>query len=406
MVSSRLFTFLLLSIAISLTNGASEDDLVRQLTNPGRYNSKVRPNGVRPMIVTVNVYIRSIDYVDDSKGEYRMQATLRAQYKDDRFNVSDPGSFPPLGYVTVTDASLVWIPDLFFSNERSGFRHDILRSNDLIRIHPNGDVLYSTRISVVLSCPMDLTNFPHDTQSCPVKIASYAYTNNDVTLQWNIDSPIQLNPKIQLPLFVVDKAETMATNLSTTMTGSYSTLSMVVTLSRKSFTHYWSKVYIPTTTMVFLAWLSLCIRDSKARYLVSIATILFAFTNVNLLNLHALPVTSYTKGVDTWTGTCLTFCLATLIVLILADNSNAKSSQDRRRRNALLMEDMPGGQPKPTGSSGRASGRQPDDEGIVEDFGSRRGQPSTAATILSIARFVYPIAFMIFTLLYVITRFL
>jgi len=50
-----------------------------------------------------------------------------------------------LKYLTLTEASRVWMPDLFFSNEKEGHFHNIIMPNVYIRIFPNGSVLYSIR---------------------------------------------------------------------------------------------------------------------------------------------------------------------------------------------------------------------------------------------------------------------
>ena len=48
-------------------------------------------------------------------------------------------------YLTMTDASKVWMPDTFFRNEKIGRFHTILTPNLYVRVFPNGDVLYSIR---------------------------------------------------------------------------------------------------------------------------------------------------------------------------------------------------------------------------------------------------------------------
>ena len=48
-------------------------------------------------------------------------------------------------YLTLTDVKKIWQPDSFFRNEKIGRFHDILTPNLYVRIHPNGDVLYSIR---------------------------------------------------------------------------------------------------------------------------------------------------------------------------------------------------------------------------------------------------------------------
>ena len=48
-------------------------------------------------------------------------------------------------YLTLTDASKVWMPDTFFRNEKIGRFHTILTPNLYVRVFPDGDVLYSIR---------------------------------------------------------------------------------------------------------------------------------------------------------------------------------------------------------------------------------------------------------------------
>jgi hypothetical protein len=48
-------------------------------------------------------------------------------------------------YLTLNDPSKVWMPDLFFFNEREGHFHNIIVPNVYVRIFPNGWILYSIR---------------------------------------------------------------------------------------------------------------------------------------------------------------------------------------------------------------------------------------------------------------------
>lgn len=55
------------------------------------------------------------------------------------------GFLGKIKYLTLTDPYKVWMPDLFFSNEREGHFHNIIVPNVYVRIFPNGAVLYSIR---------------------------------------------------------------------------------------------------------------------------------------------------------------------------------------------------------------------------------------------------------------------
>ena len=64
------------------------------------------------------------------------------------------------------------MPDTFFRNEKIGAFHNILTPNLYIRVFPDGDVLYSIRISLTCFCSMYLALFPLDEQTCNLDIAS------------------------------------------------------------------------------------------------------------------------------------------------------------------------------------------------------------------------------------------
>ena len=102
--------------------------------------------------------------------EFAVQITFRQKWNDPRLRFDDNEG--RMKYLTLTDPKKVWMPDTFFRNEKTGHFHNILVNNVYIRIFPNGDVLYSIRISLTLSCPMNLKLYPMDRQTCALKIAS------------------------------------------------------------------------------------------------------------------------------------------------------------------------------------------------------------------------------------------
>ncbi|KAH7952264.1 hypothetical protein HPB52_020986 [Rhipicephalus sanguineus] len=69
--------------------------------------------------------------------------TFREQWRDERLQYDDLGG--QVRYLTLTEPDKLWKPDLFFSNEKEGHFHNIIMPNVLLRIHPNGDVLFSIR---------------------------------------------------------------------------------------------------------------------------------------------------------------------------------------------------------------------------------------------------------------------
>ncbi|VDM82676.1 unnamed protein product [Strongylus vulgaris] len=105
--------------------------------------------------------------------EYSVQLTFRESWVDGRLAYGLPGDNKP-DFLILTAGQQIWMPDSFFQvgfapllvlgkskwnyfqNEKQAQKHMIDKPNVLIRIHKDGQILYSVRISLVLSCPMHL----------------------------------------------------------------------------------------------------------------------------------------------------------------------------------------------------------------------------------------------------------
>lgn len=357
------------------------------------YDKRVRPygkNGTGPVIVEVNTYLRSLNDLDDVKMLYTAQLTFRQKWYDDRLKYDSQG----LEYVTLTSPDKMWIPDLFFTNEMKGHLHKILTPNNLIRIHPDGSVLYSTRVSLELFCPMDLKNYPMDRQVCNLKAASYGYTTRDIVFLWKEMNPIQITSKLFLPKFSLTAFEADYCTSKTT-TGDYSCVVLNLHFSRE-FTFYLLQVFMPTMLLVALSWITFWLhqRSIPIRLGIWIGVLLSMMIVTTSVN-DSGPSVSYIKAMDVWIGTCIVYILCVLIEIGLVNNAIAK---DDRRASVKAMEEA-------------------DKSMTIEDGvkGSRLPTYSTtplrwlnkystqAQRIDAVSRFLFPVTFALFNFGYWIT---
>ena len=58
-------------------------------------------------------------------------------------------------------------------------------------------LLYMVKLTAKLSCGMDFTDYPHDTQICFVMIESLSHTTEDLIFKWNFTDPLYINPEIR-----------------------------------------------------------------------------------------------------------------------------------------------------------------------------------------------------------------
>ncbi|XP_065165102.1 glutamate-gated chloride channel isoform X4 [Atheta coriaria] len=308
-----------------------EKEILDQILGPGRYDARIRPAGVNgtdgPAIVRVNIFVRSISKIDDVTMEYSVQLTFREQWLDERLKFNDFGG--RLKYLTLTEGNRVWMPDLFFSNEKEGHFHNIILPNVYIRIFPYGSVLYSIRISLTLSCPMNLKLYPLDRQICSLRMASYGWTTDDLVFLWKEGDPVQVVKNLHLPRFTLEKFLTDYCN-SKTNTGEYSCLKVDL-LFKREFSYYLIQIYIPCCMLVIVSWVSFWLDQGAvpARVSLGVTTLLTMATQTSGIN-ASLPPVSYTKAIDVWTGVCLTFVFGALLEFALV---NYASRSDMHREN-------------------------------------------------------------------------
>jgi len=61
---------------------------------------------------------------------------------------------------------------VFVRNLKAGVFHTITVPNRLIRLSPDGTILYSQRLTLTLACDMIFSNYPMDNQTCKIELGS------------------------------------------------------------------------------------------------------------------------------------------------------------------------------------------------------------------------------------------
>ena len=129
------------------------------------YDIRLRPGfgqKKKPVQIFISTAVSSIDAVSEVDMDYQMTIFFQQQWMDERLTHS-------LRCPLTLDsrfADQIWVPDTYFINDKKSFVHDVTMKNRLIRIWPNGTVLYGIRITLELACMMDLVKYPLDEQNC------------------------------------------------------------------------------------------------------------------------------------------------------------------------------------------------------------------------------------------------
>ncbi|XP_053130399.1 glycine receptor subunit alpha-4 isoform X2 [Hemicordylus capensis] len=316
------------------------DFLDKLMGRTSGYDARIRPNFKGPPVnVTCNIFINSFGSVTETTMDYRVNVFLRQQWND-----------PRLAYREYPDDSLdldpsmldsIWKPDLFFANEKGANFHEVTTDNKLLRIFKNGNVLYSIRLTLILSCPMDLKNFPMDIQTCTMQLESFGYTMNDLIFKWvEEQEAVQVADGLTLPQFILRDEKDLGYCTKSYNTGKFTCIEVKFHLERQ-MGYYLIQMYIPSLLIVILSWVSFWINmdAAPARVGLGITTVL-TMTTQSAGSRASLPKVSYVKAIDIWMAVCLLFVFAALLeyaAVNFVSRQHKEFMRLRRRQRRLRM---------------------------------------------------------------------
>ncbi|KAK6041091.1 Neurotransmitter-gated ion-channel ligand binding domain protein [Cooperia oncophora] len=229
------------------------------LLNAGRrvYDKHSPPvqQAENPTIVRLAMYIEGMSSFRTQTMDFQLDVYFQQFWKDPRLAHNESRR------VLVRDKdvlSKMWHPDVYFANARIAEFHEVTQPNFLLWIEPDGSILYDTRISMVVVCTLNLEKWPLDSQRCHLRILSYAYTTDQLQIEWVEDTPITRNPQIAMSdMHIVDLFPGLCDGNYSRMTclikGTWSCVTAEFFVKRE-VTHHVMQSYVPTTLIVVISW--------------------------------------------------------------------------------------------------------------------------------------------------------
>uniref|UniRef100_A0A1A8NQI1 Uncharacterized protein n=1 Tax=Nothobranchius rachovii TaxID=451742 RepID=A0A1A8NQI1_9TELE len=275
------------------------------------YDIRLRPDfGGPPVIVGMSINIASIDSISEVNMDYTITMYFQQSWRDKRL------AYGELNLNLTLDnrvADQLWLPDTYFLNDKKSFLHGVTVKNRMIRLHPDGTVLYGLRITTTAACMMDLRRYPLDEQNCTLEIESYGYTTDDIVFFWQGgDSAVTGVDKLELPQFSIVELRLVSREVMFT-TGSYPRLSLSFRIKR-NIGYFILQTYMPSILITILSWVSFWINydASAARVALGVTTVL-TMTTINTHLRETLPKIPYVKAIDVYLMGCFVFVFLALL---------------------------------------------------------------------------------------------
>uniref|UniRef100_A0A673LX20 Gamma-aminobutyric acid receptor subunit beta-4-like n=1 Tax=Sinocyclocheilus rhinocerous TaxID=307959 RepID=A0A673LX20_9TELE len=275
------------------------------------YDIRLRPDfGGPPVIVGMSINIASIDSISEVNMDYTITMYFQQSWRDKRLAYSEMALNLTLDNRV---ADQLWLPDTYFLNDKKSFLHGVTVKNRMIRLHPDGTVLYGLRITTTAACMMDLRRYPLDEQNCTLEIESYGYTTDDIVFFWQGgDNAVTGVDKLELPQFSIVELRLVSREVRFT-TGSYPRLSLSFRIKR-NIGYFILQTYMPSILITILSWVSFWINydASAARVALGVTTVL-TMTTINTHLRETLPKIPYVKAIDVYLMGCFVFVFLALL---------------------------------------------------------------------------------------------
>lgn len=276
------------------------------------YDNSVRPDfGGPPATVEVDIMVRSMGPISEVDMTYSMDCYFRQSWVDRR--LAFQGGKETLA-LSISMLARIWKPDTYFYNGKHSYLHTITSPNKFVRLYQDGRVLYSSRLTIKAGCPMNLENFPMDTQRCPLQFGSFGYTKRDVIYKWNSARQVAIAEDMKLSQFDLVANPTANYSASTTLSHAEYSMLLVYFHLQRHMGNFLIQVYGPCVLLVVLSWVSFWLnREATAdRVSLGITTVL----TMTFLGLEArtdLPKVPYPTALDFFVFLSFAFIFATII---------------------------------------------------------------------------------------------
>ncbi|UMM20017.1 hypothetical protein L5515_015398 [Caenorhabditis briggsae] len=331
---------------LSRTNGSAKNlggSFILPVLNKNQYDPFSAPIVFQgsAVVVRFGIYIESMSNFQTSTMDYDMDIYLMMSWRDAR--LVNPYDKP----ILVKEEDIlekIWRPDPFFANAKEAEFHEVTFLNFLMRIFPDGLVLYETRVKIKPSCNLILCKYPHDKQTCDLLIKSFAYPVETVRFEWftRRKDAIDKNPDVKLPELYIDRYET-TTCANERKSGAFSCLRAVFRLKRDVGFHI-AQTYIPTSLALMFSWVGVWLPEEFMEGRIGVAiTVLLTLSTESAGAREHLPSVSYLKAIDLWFGFITGFVFFTLLQTLFVIGFDKRANQLKKwagRKTADITEEI------------------------------------------------------------------
>ncbi|XP_045212371.2 neuronal acetylcholine receptor subunit alpha-9-like [Mercenaria mercenaria] len=181
-ISCKSFLFLLVvhaGMSVECLNVSEANNLYSSLLTD--YNKKLLPltNQTEAAYVGVYVYLLSINTFDEISGELALTLIFNFTWREERMSWV-PEEFDGKTSLLIAPED-IWRPKTFI-RESFDTLQEIGNGSEMLRITFDGIAVWTLGSVVKVTCPVDVTFFPFDSQTCSITLTTLTVRSEDVTI--------------------------------------------------------------------------------------------------------------------------------------------------------------------------------------------------------------------------------
>merc|ERR1712223_932302 len=306
-----------------------------------RRSTPTNDQGV-PTNVSCQLFVASLSSINTENMDYETDTYLRQKWSDPRLSHDDIKA--PLDLADPNLVKAIWKPEVFFPNAKEANFQFVTVPNVLIRIHPNGEILYILRLRLKFSCMMELSRYPLDRQICDMQIASFSKTTRELLLRWDSSkldpsvtgSSVTVSSDLRMPQFIIESVHPTLCYERFHL-GNYSCLVAHFYLKR-SVSFHLIQSYLPSIMIVAISWVAFWMDIEAVPGRISLGVITLLTVSSQTGNEKNVPQTSYVKALDVWMGLCTAFVFAALVEFTIV---NFWFRKFKKRQDMMISRALP-----------------------------------------------------------------
>lgn len=279
----------------------------------------------KPAEVEIFISILNIRSIRETTMSYHADIFLHQYWKDYRLKYPENATNKIL--LDINWRKEIWTPDILFKNFLEGKVQDIIIPYMYLNMYPDKKIFYAARLSLQLSCEMDLHKFPHDVQACDISVMALTHQADEMALNWRNGCGMQVTENVMLPQFDVFNSSCSRCEKSYEI-GTFSCITGTIHLKRR-IGYYIINIYVPSILIVGMSMLTFWIPPEAvpARVTLGVTSLL---TIVTKQYQASLPSVSYIVAMNVWMASCIGFVFFSLLEYALVVSLRRKRDKARK----------------------------------------------------------------------------